>query len=216
MRRTLRRTEAHYLLNRIFLDDYCAFLQQRERAEPVLALLRADLEGEAARMVGKGDVGLDLLGLEALVVDGAEEEEDSSQSGSESEGDSSEESESDSESDSGGEGSEADASDNEEEEEEEEGENALVAGLQRVRLVEEAEGTDAGTGRATDSGWAEGQEGDEGLVGQLAAMSVGGDKHRETLDVRPLPSLLLAPQQPEGEELPEEKGKTWRPLVEEL
>ena len=184
-------------------------MQQRERAEPVLALLRAELEGEAATMVGKGDVGLGLLGLEALLVDGDEEEE-SSESGSESE-------DRESESGSGSEGSETDESDDDDGDEEEEGENALVAGLQRVRLVEGAEGTGAGTGMGTgaDSGRAEGQEDHAGLVGQLAALSVGGAKPRETLDVRSPPSLLLAPQQPEGEVQPEE-GKRRRPLVEEL
>lgn len=62
----LRRTETHYLLNRIFLDDYCVFAQQLEAAE--LQGL-AEQVRQAGRSLGKEEVGLQLPALERLLLE---------------------------------------------------------------------------------------------------------------------------------------------------
>jgi hypothetical protein len=66
-RAILRRTESHYLLNRLFLDDYCVFVQQV--GDDVLADLAKDYR-EAAAGLKKADVGLDLPRWEAMATQG--------------------------------------------------------------------------------------------------------------------------------------------------
>lgn len=66
-RAILRRTESHYLLNRLFLDDLCVYVQHLTDAD-VAALCKH--YRAAAGAVSKGDVGLDLERVERLARDG--------------------------------------------------------------------------------------------------------------------------------------------------
>ena len=121
-RKILRRTETHYLLNTLFLDDWCVFLQQ-PAAEAVVEGLKAAWAGAGKEGgCGKEEVGLGLLELEAML--NGEEEEEEEESESEEETSSSEEEE------------ESDSDEEESSDEEEEEEEKLVTALGEVSLQE--------------------------------------------------------------------------------
>ena len=177
MRRVLRRTETHYLLNRLFLDDYCVLLQSAVGEVVVRELGEAWREGRGEGgggvRVGKEEVGLGLVELERLLEGGGggeeeEEEEEESDSEEESESDSEEEEEEEEESETESEEAESSSKEEEgekEEKEEEEG-TTFVSALGEVSLKER--------GR-------EGEGEEEGLIAGIASLTV--DPKRQKLDV---------------------------------
>eukprot|EP00602_Paraphysomonas_sp_CaronLab_P005157 CAMPEP_0185035904 /NCGR_PEP_ID=MMETSP1103-20130426/28033_1 /TAXON_ID=36769 /ORGANISM="Paraphysomonas bandaiensis, Strain Caron Lab Isolate" /LENGTH=606 /DNA_ID=CAMNT_0027573189 /DNA_START=98 /DNA_END=1915 /DNA_ORIENTATION=- len=63
IRRIFERTETHYLLNKVFIDDYCVWLSRLENGSSVCKALGNEL-AEVKKFITKGDLQLGLLDIE--------------------------------------------------------------------------------------------------------------------------------------------------------
>jgi len=184
MRRVFRRTETHYLLNRLFLDDYCVMLQSTVGQIVVQELGEAWREGGQKGVrgvrVGKEEVGLGLVELERLLEEKDEEEEEDDDDeeedyeGEESDSEEVEEEESSSEE---GEEAEEEVEEEEEEEEEEEGTSIMTAALREASLTEKQKGRQGEKGAVEEK---EGKGEGEDLSVDIASLSM--DPKRPKLD----------------------------------